>query len=796
MIKHILKIFIRDLFRNKTYSIINLISLSIAFACSFLIVLFVIHEITYDGFLQNKENIYRINAGSEWTPGKSEFLASTSIIMAEHLKQDYPEIDYTTRIYDAENWGDGQYAIQNENSVREEKFKLVDNDFFKIFSFKIVNGKKEDHFLFKNSLLISERSAKKYFGDKNPIGQDIKVKNNEEEIDYHVVAVFENIPSNSTFQAEFIGSIDLIEHKYRNRNWILSNVRTFVQLNENTSQEEFENKLINFSKKYTPEEEYIYEVQNIKDIYMNSDHLNWYDLPKGNKRNIYLFSVIAILILVVASINYVIISTARGVSRSTEIGMRKVVGAKRRSIIRQIQFESLLFIILIFPIALMISELMLPIINRLLDKQMEIHYFENYPYLIGLVVITFLIGVLSGGYISLFLSKFQPEDILKRKFTSKYGSNLLRKGLIVFQIAIIVALFIFTGIIYLQTNYIQNKDLGYNTNDVVLVYPPHNHDIRSYETYVNSIKNNPIIKYTAEVEAGFFSSMFNFWDFRNIADPDNLIECRVLSGDHNFIDVFGFELLEGRKFDMTFSDDKNAVILNETAAKQIGIENQIGSYIMTNRDRQFKVVGIIKDFNMGSLHEKIPPVAIFLKQGFMVTQIAVKMNKNKNTSDVIKYLESQWYEFGTGGRVDFEFLENKLNNQYNADKKFGETIKFFTILTMIIAFLGLFGFSLYMSKQRNKEMGIRKTFGANVKDILVLFSKEYLTLTIFANLLAWPIAYWLTKSWLSNYSFRIDYPLYTYVIVIIISILFISLIVSINTIRTANQNPSDILRYE
>jgi len=795
MFKHTLKIFFRDLFRNKIYNLINLFGLSVALASAFLILLFVIHEINFDSFHKNKDNIYRINTSFKWGD-ETVKMASSSLLTKAYLINDFPEIKFVARVFDGKYWGDGQLVKIRNEYISEEQFKFVDNEFFKIFTCKIDLGNISNLISDKNSLLISEKAALKYFGNENPLGNTLTVKNNFGSIDYTIKAVFKDIPSNSTFQADFIGNCELITPGYADRGWNLSNFQQYLLLDENASHINIEKKMNNFFSKLHPDASYKYFLQNITDLYFNSDDLKWYSLAQGNEKIVTLFSVISLLIIIIASINYMILSTAKGVSRNLEIGMRKVIGASRNGIIKQVLLETFLFIILVFPFALMISELLLPLINHLLSRQMEIRYFENLTYLMGLVGILVVVGFLSAGYISLFLSKFKPEDILKRRFTTKHGKSIFRKVLISIQLIVFVSLFVFSIIIIMQINYVKKSDVGHTTKNLLTLVPPHRHDILNYNTFVESIKSYPTVESISQVASGLFTSTRASRDIINTDDPKDPIKASYFTADYDFIKTFGLKLVYGREFNQENSADANKFILNETAVKELGLESGDGNFISIDNET-FEVIGVVKDFHIGSLHCKIPPLIIGLRpDSYFVNNIVVKYTSSEQVGQLINFCKEKWEENGPGGMLDFYFVEDEISHMYDDDKKFGDTIIFFTVLTILIAFLGLFGISLFISKQRNKEAGIHKAFGATLGNIYMLISKEFIMLVVLANVISFPIAYKLAANWLANYSYRINFPIIVPIAVLLISLLFIIIVVGSNAIRVAKQNPTDILRYE
>lgn len=728
MLTHTIKLFFRNLFRNKTYTLINILGLSIAFACSFLILLFLIHEVGYDTYHKNRNRIFRILTQFDMGVGPEVYSKSNSFLVKEALVNDFPEIEKASRIYNYGNHGDKQLVKVGVDFIEEKSIKMVDNEFFDIFTIEIISGPKTNPLETQQSILISESAVKKYFGNNDPIGKILFIKNNWDEVNFEVVGIFKDIPTNSTFRAEIIGNIKFVENRYLDRGWRMSNIETYFLLNNNTDINSFNKKLKVFGQKHHKELDIEYSSQSLNDIYFKSGHLNWYDMPQGNVKHIVLFSIIAVLIVLIASINYIILSTAKGIGRSLEIGIRKVIGASKISILLLVILESIMFMFIILPSSLIFSELFLPTLNRLLGREMVVDYLDNWVYLLCLIGVILFVGIISGLYISLYLSRFQPEDILKHKYTTKYGRNYLRKGLLTIQLIVFIVLFIFSSVIYTQLKYVQNKDLGYSSDHILIVNPPHLHDLTDATPFVDMVKKLPDIESVSQVSAGINTPIVITQNFINPAKPNDTILVRLLTVDNEYNNVFHLRFISGNWF--TENSMNNTIVINETAAKKFGFDISKDMYVSAE-GLNFKVVGIIKDINIGSLHENIEPLGIKIRGNTMMSQIAVRYKSVSNTKNLLKVLENYWNDLGPKSYFDYYFWEDQLKSQYKDDKNFGDTISLFAILTIIIALLGLFGLSLFTAQQRNKEIGIRKVYGASNRSILHLFLKENIYIIIY-----------------------------------------------------------------
>jgi len=548
MIRHVFITFLRDLNKNRVSGFINLLGLALALGSSFLILLYILHETSYNKFHTEKDRICRVLTESSWMLNVWELSSSSSLLLADVLQNEYPEVEKATRVCDYELFYGGQLVKKDEEYIHEINFKVVDPSFFKIFSIPIIRGDINTFLKDPYDVVISESTAGKYFGSENPVGKTLSIRNYDGEKEFIVVGVYKDLPSSSTFKADLIGNLELTLDFYGERGWGMSNIQTYVLLKDEQSIPVLEEKLKDFYKEKHPDREAYYHLQPLKEIHFHSDHLSWYQLPQGNLKRVYLLAAIAFLILIIPCINYIILTTGKGMNRYIEIGIKKVVGATKRSVFFQVTVESVLFLTLALPFAVMVSELMLPTFSRLINIPLEIEYFRNWKYLCGLFFITLLFGTLSGVYISLSLSRFQPEDILKLRFTSRYGNKIFRRILIVMQLTIFLVLFIFTGIQYKQLKFIEKNGVGFDPGNVLAVVPPHEHDLYSCKAYVDAIENTPGVESVTEVYAGLFTAVVWYINFLQENNPDEGVNFRGLAADASFIQTFGLNILEGRDF--------------------------------------------------------------------------------------------------------------------------------------------------------------------------------------------------------------------------------------------------------
>ncbi|MFC2103737.1 ABC transporter permease [Bacteroidota bacterium] len=795
MILHYIKMTFRNLVKDLMNSIINLVGLTLALSCAFLILLFVLNELSTDGFHAKKDTIYRTYI--KFKSGDEErAYNSTSLIFAENITTAFPEIANITRMYSYDHFYGGQYIHFNDELIRSERFFIVDQAFFNIFSFKVLLGDKNNLIQNMQSLVLTERMAEKFFANENPIGKSLTIEDTRGNHEFIVTGVIENFPSNSSIQANFLGNIELASEHIRYRGWGISATSTFISFKSKINKADFEEKLNQFGKEHHPDQSYTYALQSLSDIYFHSDFFSYYRFYQGNYRTISIYSLIGLIILLIVSINYIILNIGKSSQRLTEIGVKKVLGASRKSMLQQILIESILFTFIAFPLAIMVSELVLPYFNIIMGKEFNLNYSQNFTYILGMFLLTVFVGLISGSYISVYLLAFNPDQIFKRRFSSKQEKINIKKILIIFQLLAFIILVVFSFISAQQVKYMSNVDQGYNEEKLIAIHPPHDHSLTSCRNYVDEILKNPSISNASEVLSGLYtpaSSLDNYM----IPGTENEIEFSLLKADFNYIPTMEIKLKSGRNFYQDSKADSLSIIINSTAARLFGKETPVGSSIKSVSGKTYNIIGVVDDFYVKSLHSAIPPLGILLKDSDeMVSQIIVRVNGN-NYAEALSFLQNSWNEFGPkNSKFEYDFFEDILSTSYTNDSNFSKTINIFTIIAILIASLGVFGFSFYNAKRRTKEIGIRKVFGGTPKNIITLFSKELLVLVLIANIIAIPISYILTEKWLNNYAFHIQTPVWVFLITIVLSMIIVLISSGISILNAAKRNPTVSLRYE
>ena len=791
MVLHYIKFAFRNLLRNKVFSLINIIGLAIGLACSFFITIYVVNEISYDKILPDKENIYRVLTKHE---SFNEFTeANTAYCLGPKFMETFPEVDmFATH-------GLSYGKIQYKEKSFSDRIQFATSNLFNVLSISVLEGDKTDPLKEKDGVYLSSAMAKKLFGEEDPLGKIIEFTNRGIKHNVIVKGLFDDFPWNSTFKASIIAHIDLfIEDymqlfKYENikNNWSRDFFTTYLKLKPNTDLTLLRNKIKDFEQKEFAEGELkiSFILQNINDIYLHSKNIKNNNLSEGNLSNLYTFSGIALLILLIAGFNYIILSTAKASSRSREIGIRKVIGANRKILIKQLLLESILLVFLSLPIAYILVEIFTPQVHQLFAQEIDFKSINMIKYILLFLGITLLIGLLSGSYIAFYTSSFKPIDILKNN--SKSGKNKLigRKIMIVVQLMIFIGLLISSLTIYKQISFAQNTDLGFNKKNIVKIEFS-SFTFNSYKAYINSINNNPAILSTSYSSLGLPTESYGIFKLKHFEDENQEIEVKSFSGGPNYMETFGIKLKQGRFLSDEYGTDiEESCMLNETAVKELGIKDPLNEKI---EDR--KIVGIVEDFNVHSLRSKISPILIQLTEKY-ISEIIVKISP-ENQTQTLQFLEEKWKEIAPNQEFNCRYIDEILSGMYGRERRFAKTTIVFTIMAIVIACLGLFGLTLFIIQKRSKEIGIRKIHGASINNIMMMINKEFAVLVVIATILAWPVAWYLTDKWLQSFAYTIDFPYELYILSGFVAMIIVLLTVSIRSLKAAISNPVNAIRYE
>ncbi len=773
MFKNYLKTALRIVKKHKSFSFINIAGLAVGMACCVLILMWVQDELSYDRFHANHKQLYRtiLNHEGQW-------YTASPWALAPILKEEYPEVTLCTRYA-----GRNLLCAYQERSYYEP-VAFVDPDFFEMFTFPLIKGNSESPFPTNNSAVITERTAKKYFGNEDPIGKVLKINNDTE---LFVTGIIKDVPTNSHMNFDILAPVQLFGEETLT-DWSLGS-SAYIMLHENASPDVFREKISGVIMKYDTRT----KAKNIADIQPLS-RIHLYDLRGGgNIVYVYIFSTIAAFILLIACINFMNLATARGGMRAKEVGMRKVVGARRSNVIKQFLGESLLLSVIALCVAIGLVVLLLKPFNTIAEKNLTLDPGMGLSILLGLLGITIFTGIISGSYPALFLSSFQAVRVIKGNYFKGSQKPLLRKGLVVFQFTIAIVLIIGTVIIYKQLNYIRNKELGFNRNQVISLRM--NNDIRAnMSAFKDEIKRYPsVINMTSATSQPTQVGNINpvYWEGRG---PDQYETMRFVAMDVDYIKTFEMEVVDGRDFSEDLQTDTQNYIVNEEAVKFMGLKNPVGK-LFSIWDREGQIIGVVKNFHSRSLHNDFEPVVLTMTQNWGHNFVFIRI-RPEYTSRTLSDLEGIWKKFVPDYPFNYQFLDESFEALYRADRRTGILFKYFTILAIFISCLGIFGLAAFTSEQRTKEIGVRKVLGASIPHITTLISKEFMILLTLANGIAWPAAFFLMHKMLSNYAYRTEMSFWIFLLAGGLAYAVALMTVSYQAIKAARTDPVNALRYE
>ena len=805
MFKNYIKVALRNLFRNKLYSFLNIAGLAIGLTCCVLILLYIQDELSYDRFHDEADRIYRVNSHFV-IPERTMHFATTAHVQGPMLKDEYPEVKNYTRFSSYESRRVIRYK---ENTFYEEKFIYADHTLFNVFSFKLIKGNSKDALVKPNSLVITEEIAKKYFGDEDPLGKDLRV---DIENLFKVTGVMENVPKTSHIRPDFFASFSTLklEPSGNMAQDMLANVdyHTYILLREGTDYKEFEQKLIGYLDKYLSATMKALggsarlEMQPLKSIHLYSNVEGEIE-PTSDISYIYLFSGIGLFILLLACLNFMNLATARSTNRAKEVGLRKVVGAQRRQLIKQFLGESMILTFIAIILSQLLVSLTIPIFRDISGKDLVVNVFSNPVLLIGLLGLFFIVSLMGGSYPAFFLSAFRPVEVLQGKFKRGAKRSILRIALVSFQFTVSIVLIIGTLIVSKQLNYVRNKKLGYDKDHVVALQIRNPETQKKYEAIKNELLRHPNIL-SSSASANLPLERVAFSAHHAVGKPeDELIVLSVQIIDEDFLDTYRMELAQGRNFSKDYpTDPDEAILVNEALVTRLGwqenpIHKEIEMFTSLTARRKFRIVGVVKDYHFQSLHEEIQPLILYnaFPEFRNYDRISVRV-RPENIRETIGFLESKWVEFDSQYPLEYVFVDDQFDSLYRAEERLGQLSGYFTALAIVIGCLGLFGLTSFTAEQRTKEIGIRKVLGASVSSVIRLFVLEFTKWVLLAVVIAWPIGYFIMKTWLQNFHYRTTFGFSTFMLAAVLALCISIITVSYHSIRAALANPVESLRYE
>ncbi|MEO1253571.1 MAG: ABC transporter permease [Bacteroidota bacterium] len=810
MLKNYFNVALRNILKHKFYSFINILGLSIGLTCFLLISLYVVDELGYDKFHKDSDRIYRMDFSGNING--SEFItALASAPTGPTMPKEFPEVEEAIRFRGSGNWT--VRRKEETNAYNEENVVFVDKNFFTFWDFKLLSGDPNTCLERPNTLVIDQSTAKKIFGEDDPLGEIVVLDNDE---DWEITGVYEDMPSNSHFNYGVMLSMESREEA-KQTFWMSFNFNTYLKLKEGSDPAELEAKFPGLIEKYIgPEIEQFMGVSldefaeagndagfylfPLTDIHLNSDKLGELG-PNGDIKYVLIFTAIALFILILACINFMNLSTARSAGRAKEVGVRKAMGAHKSQLRKQFLAEAFLITFISIIVAYILSFLLLGQFNALADKTMKFESLLSVEFILIMITILVVVGFLAGSYPAFFLSRFRPVDVLKGKLNLGMKGGGLRSTLVVLQFCVSIIMIIGTAIVYQQLSYIQNKKLGFTKDHVLLVHNPWMMGDKS-ESY-----KNEVMQY-AKVKSGTLSGFLpvpsnnnnNLWFPGASPTKDESYVFSEFIVDHGYLKTLDIEIKEGRGFSKDFPSDSSAILLNETAVERLGWDNAIGKKLSTyegsNEEpvtKAYTVIGVVKNFHFQSLRNSIEPLLFELgrSRGFLSLKI-----DSDDIPSTISYLEEKWVEFAPGQPFEYSFLDQEFNAMYQNEEKLGQIFGVFAFLAIFIACLGLYGLAAFTAEQRTKEIGVRKVLGASIMSIITLLSKEFLKLVGIAFIIAAPVSYLFMDKWLEDFENRTNINIMVFLLAGILALVIAWVTMSFQSWNAARINPAKSLKDE
>ena len=788
MFKNYFKTALRSLLRNKGYSLLNIMGLAIGMASTILIILWLTNEVSMDRFYSNADRLYIMNNRDNFS-GKLWSWRSTPKVLGPAIKQGYPEVEAMSR------YNDNNFLFTVGEKKITEYGGYVDSTFFNLFNFPIVYGNANGALSGVNKIVLTESFSKSLFGNDNPIGKTIKIDTSDI---FAVSAVMKDLPANTAFRFKYLMPWTYLSKLNQDdQYWGNNSVTTFVLLKKNVSLSSFNSKVKDITITHTKGNDnsttQVFATP-VKDMYLYDKSENG-QFVAGNLITVRLFSAIAALILLIACINFMNLSTARSEKRAKEVGVRKVVGARKTALITQFMVESIIIAFVSFLIALLLVVIVLPFFNNLVGKQLSIPYYSIYFWCLALLFIVFT-GVLAGSYPAFFLSSFSPVKVLKGTFKKANSKVNPRSVLVVIQFTFAIILIISTIIITKQIHYIQNRDRGYNQD--ALIFSNMSGSIpQNYPLIRQDLLSSGSVNSVTKTMSPITQQYSDGWGFSwpGSTQEDGKLDFTRFSSDADFVKTMGVKLLQGRDIDIYhYPTDSSSMLLTESAVKAMRLTNPIGSLVKGD-GHDWRVVGVVKDFIIASPTENVSPMMILGPHSWYNT-IHYRLNPARPVSDNLKTIEGVFKKYNSAYPFEYNFVDAAYAHKFVTIQRTSKLTTLFSALTIIISCLGLFGLAAYMAEARTKEIGVRKVLGASVSGIAALLSKDFLKLVLVALLIAIPIAWYSAHRWLLNFDYRISVPIWAFLLAGFLSIFIALLTVGFLSLRAAKANPTKSLRSE
>lgn len=807
MFRHYITITFRNLLRHLNYTILNIFGLAIGMSSFLFIVLFIDDELKYDKFHTNAERIYRLNRFYN-SNDVNEDAATCSFPLAPTIIEDYPNlIEKTVRLFNGFNNQTFVEYHKNENEVvkfNEEKLYLVDSSLFDIFTFSFIKGDPESALDRPNTIVITETIATKYFGNEDPIGKLLRLEE-QDNMNFEVTGVIEDLPSQSHFDIDMFGSLSTMRQLMGGtlpQTWIWNPCWTYLLLKDGVTQQMVEDQLPEFYLNHYPDlsdQDVTLYLQSLTDIHLKSHH-DYEMHPNSNIQYVYILSTIALIVLLLACINFMNLTTANSANRSREIGIKKVFGSSRPKLFGQFIGETIILSFISILIAIALVEFFINDFNAFTSKDISGDFIFKTRTIIFILTTTLTVGVIAGSYPAIFLSSFKPINVLggRLKIGSKGGWP--RKLLVVFQFSISTSLIIGTLVVYSQLGFIRNADLGFK-KDQIIILPTNRQISQNFLTLKNELLSHSDVISVTGMEDIIGSNHNTRQVVIEGLNPDQSYWFPMFMVRHDFLETFDIEVVEGRGFSKEISSDTaNAIMINEAMVKNLGWTNEEAIGKVIRSDGNERVIGVFKDFHILSLHKPINNFILDMLRNprgaaSLTRYIAIRVNSD-NYSNVLDFVEKKWADISPNRPFAYSFLDEELNSLYKDENRFGKFSMMLTILAIVIATLGLVGLTAYMAEQRTKEIGIRRVMGASIYSTITLLSSEFIRLILISNLIAWPVTYFISNKWLQNFHQRIPIDWRLFLLAGIITLLIALIITTYRALKASIKNPTETLRYE
>lgn len=808
MYKNYLKVALRNMWKQKTFSAINIVGLATGLCCFLLITLYVLDEFSYDKYNEKSDRIYRINADIRFG-GSNMHFTQTPDVIGEVLEKDYPEIETYTRIF---NNSGNKLVKKGTEYINESDVAHVDSTFFKVFTLPVIAGNTQTALHEPNTVVVTRSTALKYFGRTDVIGKAIETNDNTK-TSYKITAVVEDVPRASHFHFNFFFSMKNVDYQWGQH--LSNNFHTYLLLKPGIDVNAFEKKAMNeYVVNYVlPQAKQFMEIKSMDDfakagnkleyslmpltkIHLYSDR-NFEISPPGNIQYIYIFGAVAIFILFISCVNFMNLTTARSANRAKEVGIRKVLGTERKFLITQFLSESTLMVVISMLIALLITWAILPLFNDVANKTITFNRLASPVILPLLIVLPFIVGLLAGSYPAFYLSSFKPILVLKGRLGNKRGG--LRSALVVFQFATSIILIIGTIVVFRQLNYIQTKDIGYKKEQVLII-----NDVYALQNNVDAFRNE--VLQLPGVKMGTISSYLpvsnssrsdNTFSKEAVMDSENGFNMQTWAIDYDYLETMGMEVVKGRNFSKDFGGDSSGVIVNEATAKILGYDDPLGKRLYRSdyngKPTAYTIIGVVKNFNYESLKQSIGPLSFFLEKNAGLASFKIATT---DLPGLLTSIEAKWKALAPGMPYSYRFLDESFNEMYQNENRVGKIALIFSIIAILIACLGLFGLAAFVAEQRTKEIGIRKVLGASVKGLVGLLSKDFVRLVFIAFIIAAPLAWYFMQKWLQDFEYRITINWMVFLAAGIIALLIAIATIAFQAIKAAIANPVKNLRSE